>query len=219
MRIGTILPDLPGASNSGLQSLHEVMQDGWTVFVKISTSNRENCRKELGVLGACMAADFQTGARVIGVGDPSDLGWQDPVDHSPGLGSANRAVVWACDKGSAIVQSSDSCQLFFAGEFNKAKVVLIVGPDKRVHLSMSLPACSTLNPLEIVRCLKALMVVHGKPLATPANWKFGEDLIVGTSLDDAAAERAYGPVRTVLSYLRYVTFPLHLISSTKIDRE
>ena len=219
MRIGTIIPNLQGESDSGPHCLHELMKHDWTVFVTIPIASRDDSRNEVCALGVCIEAEVQTGVSVVGVCDATDLAGLGCDNQVSSIGSRNQVAFWSCAEGGESVDVGHHSRVFFSESFKKSKGVLIVGPDRRVHLSMSLPACSTLNPLEIARCLKALTVVHGKPLATPANWKFGEDLIVGTSLDDAAAERAYGPVRTVLSYLRYVTFPRHLISSTNIDRE
>ncbi|MDG0981037.1 MAG: hypothetical protein P8O79_15020 [Halieaceae bacterium] len=219
MRIGTIFRDLSGTSDSGPQSLHEVMRHDWTVFVTIPTANRdENCN-ELWALGACIEEEFRTSVSVVGVCDPADLGWLGHAKQTSGFGSRNLVAFWSCEDGSIASDGDDQSRIFFSESFEKSKVALIVGPDRRLHLSMRLPAWSALNALEIVRSLKALMVVWGRPLATPANWEFGEDVIVRPSLDDASAERDYGPVRKVLSYLRYVKSPLQLLSSPTTDRE
>ena len=87
------------------------------------------------------------------------------------------------------------------------RTVFIIGPDKKVRLTMTYPMSVGRNFAEILRALDAVQKTDGVPIATPANWMPGQDVIVALSLDDAAAEAKYGPLDIKLPYLRYAKDP------------
>ncbi len=82
-------------------------------------------------------------------------------------------------------------------------VVFIIGPDKKVRLTMSYPMSVGRNFAEIMRALDAVQATDGVPIATPANWQPGQDVIVALSLSDEAAEEKFGKLDIKLPYLRY----------------
>nr|MCS5601146.1 redoxin domain-containing protein [Paracoccus sp. (in: a-proteobacteria)] len=85
--------------------------------------------------------------------------------------------------------------------------VFIIGPDKKVRLTMTYPMSIGRNFAEIVRALDAVRKTDGVPIATPANWVPGQDVIVALSLDDKAAEEKFGPLDIKLPYLRFAKDP------------
>ena len=80
--------------------------------------------------------------------------------------------------------------------------VFIIGPDKKLKLSMTYPMTVGRNFAEILRALDALQTSAGQGVATPANWNVGQDVIIPTSVSDADAKAKYGEFTTVLPYLR-----------------
>ncbi len=87
------------------------------------------------------------------------------------------------------------------------RTVFIIGPDKKVRLTMTYPMSVGRNFAEIVRALDAVQATDGVPLATPANWMPGQDVIVGLSLDDEAAKKKFGAIDVKLPYLRFAKSP------------
>ena len=87
------------------------------------------------------------------------------------------------------------------------RTVFIIGPDRKVRLTMTYPMSVGRNFAEILRALDAVQQTDGVPLATPANWVPGQDVIVALSLDDAAAEAKYGALDKKLPYLRFAKAP------------
>eukprot|EP00163_Fabomonas_tropica_P017599 TRINITY_DN31261_c0_g1_i1.p1 TRINITY_DN31261_c0_g1~~TRINITY_DN31261_c0_g1_i1.p1 ORF type:complete len:120 (-),score=11.10 TRINITY_DN31261_c0_g1_i1:38-364(-) len=85
--------------------------------------------------------------------------------------------------------------------------VFIISPDKKVQLMMTYPMSVGRNFAEILRALDGLQKTFGVPLATPANWTIGQDVIVATSLDDAAATEKFGALDKKLPYLRFAKDP------------
>jgi len=87
------------------------------------------------------------------------------------------------------------------------RTVFIIGPDKKLRLSMTYPMSVGRNFAEILRALDAVQATDGVPLATPANWTPGQDVIVGLGLNDEQAKAKYGKLDIKLPYLRFAKAP------------
>jgi len=87
------------------------------------------------------------------------------------------------------------------------RTVFIVGPDRKIRLTMSYPMSVGRNFAEILRALDAIQITDGVPIATPANWVAGEDVIVALSLNDDQARERFGEMDIKLPYLRYTKAP------------
>lgn len=88
------------------------------------------------------------------------------------------------------------------------RTVFIIGPDKKIRLTMAYPMSVGRNFAEILRALDAIQATDGAPIATPANWVPGQDVIVSMALDDAAAKQRFGSIDIKLPYLRYAKAPV-----------
>jgi len=87
------------------------------------------------------------------------------------------------------------------------RTVFIIGPDKKIKLTMAYPMSVGRNFAEILRALDAVRATDGMPIATPANWVPGQDVIVALSLTDEQAEAKYGKLDIKLPYLRFAKAP------------
>lgn len=87
------------------------------------------------------------------------------------------------------------------------RTVFIIGPDKKVRLTMSYPMSVGRNFAEILRALDAIQITDGAPVATPANWVPGQDVIIGLSLNDMQAKEKFGEIDIQLPYLRFAKAP------------
>src|SRR5690606_16380270 len=85
--------------------------------------------------------------------------------------------------------------------------VYIIGPDKKIRLILTYPMSVGRNFAEIVRALDAIQATDNAPIATPADWNPGEDVIVGLSLNDQQAEEKFGKLDIKLPYLRFAKSP------------
>jgi len=87
------------------------------------------------------------------------------------------------------------------------RTVYIIGPDKKIRLTIAYPMSVGRNYDEILRALDAVQATDGVPISTPVNWRPGENVIAATSLSDEEVERRYGSLDKKLPYLRYVRQP------------
>ena len=87
------------------------------------------------------------------------------------------------------------------------RTVFIIGPDKKIRLTLSYPMSVGRNFAEILRALDAIQATDGVPIATPANWVPGQDVIVALSLSDEQAKEKFGSIDIKLPYLRFTKAP------------
>ena len=85
--------------------------------------------------------------------------------------------------------------------------VYIIGPDKKLRLSMTYPLFVGRNFAEILRALDGVMLSDGLPVATPADWQPGQDVVIKTTVSDEDAKAQFGDFKTVLPYLRMAKLP------------
>jgi alkyl hydroperoxide reductase subunit AhpC len=95
-----------------------------------------------------------------------------------------------------------------AADTATVRSVFIIGPDKKLKLSMTYPMSVGRNFAEVLRALDALQLTFNAPLATPANWTVGQDVVVALSLNDDQAREKYGSIDIKLPYLRMAKAPL-----------
>lgn len=84
--------------------------------------------------------------------------------------------------------------------------VFIVGPDKKIKLTLTYPPSTGRNFTEIIRALDSLQLTHNEKLATPVNWQVGEKCVILPTVSNDDATEKYGSFETVKPYLRYVNF-------------
>ncbi len=87
------------------------------------------------------------------------------------------------------------------------RTVYIIGPDKKLRLSMTYPMSVGRNFAEILRALDAVRLTDGAPVATPADWVQGEDVIIALSVSDEDAKKRFGSYDAKLPYLRTTKAP------------
>ncbi len=90
-----------------------------------------------------------------------------------------------------------------AADSASVRSVFIISPDKKLQLAMTYPMSVGRNFAEVLRALDALQATYGQPIATPANWKVGQDVIIALTLNDAAATEKFGSFEAKLPYLRF----------------
>ena len=94
-----------------------------------------------------------------------------------------------------------------AADSASVRVVFIFSPDKKLQLAMTYPMSVGRNFAEVLRALDALQATYGTPIATPANWVTGQDVIVALSLNDDQAKEKFGEIDIKLPYLRTIKQP------------
>jgi alkyl hydroperoxide reductase subunit AhpC len=211
IRIDDIAPDFTVDSTIGKLNLHSWMGDSYAILFSHPKDFTPVCTTEFGAV-AQLAPEFaKRNTKVMGVSVDSveeHIKWQRDIEAFSGS-PADFPII---DDTSLMV--SKLYDMLPAGAYlpddrtpaNSATVrtVFIIGPDKKVRLTMSYPMSVGRNFAEILRALDAIQITDGVPIATPANWVPGQDVIVGLSLNDAQAKERFGELDIKLPYLRLV---------------
>ena len=216
IRIGDSVPDFSAESSVGPINFHEFIGESWCVFFSHPADFTPVCTTELGATAKLQAEWSSRGAKVIG------LSVDSAEDHERWIADINETqhtqvnfpIIADKDRRVAMLFGMLDSTTFHhgstLGQTMTVRNVFIISPAKRVELILSYPAFIGRNFHEILRVLDALQLSAKYHVATPANWRPGEDTVVLPFLSDEEAERMFadqGGIRKVRSYLRYVRDP------------
>ena len=165
---------------------------------------------------AQLAAEWEKrGTKVMGIsvdGVEEHKQWKGDIEKTAGapasfpiIADEDMAVSKALDMLPAEAYLPDGRT---AADSASVRSVFIVAPNKKVQLMMTYPMSVGRNFAEVLRALDALQATYETPIATPANWTVGQDVIVALSLNDEQAKEKFGEVNAVLPYLRTTKMPV-----------
>ncbi len=214
LRINDTAPDFTAGSTEGEIRLHDWLGDSYAIIFSHPRDFTPVCTTEFGAV-AQLAPEFEKrNTKVIGVSVDSvddHRKWKADIEKVAGV-PANFAII--DDTSLSVAKAYDMLPAEADLPENRTpantatvRTVYIIGPDKKVRLTMTYPMSVGRNFAEILRALDAVQATDGAPIATPANWVPGQDVIVALSLDDAAAEAKFGTLDKKLPYLRFAKAP------------
>ncbi len=215
IRINDIAPDFTAASTAGEIKFHEWLGDSYGIIFSHPRDFTPVCTTEFGAVAQLVPEFKKRNTKVIGVSVDSvedHVKWKKDIEA---FGGAPADFPIIDDTSLAVAKAYDMLPAEFylpvegRTPANSATVrtVYIVGPDKKVKLTMTYPMSVGRNFAEILRALDAVKMTDGVPLATPANWEVGQDVIVATSLNNDQAKDRYGDLDIKLPYLRFAKSP------------
>ncbi|MGP9803607.1 redoxin domain-containing protein [Paracoccus sp. NSM] len=215
LRINDIAPDFTAESTEGTIRFHDWIGDGYAIVFSHPRDFTPVCTTEFGAV-AQLAPEFEArNTKVLGVSVDSvddHRKWKADIAKVAGV-PANFAIIDDSDLAVAKAYDMLPADYYLPTEGRTpahsatVRTVFIIGPDKKVRLTMTYPMSVGRNFAEILRALDAVRKTDGVPLATPANWVPGQDVIVALALDDKAAAEKFGPLDIKLPYLRYAKDP------------
>ena len=214
LKLGDIAPDFEQDSTHGRIRFHDWIGSDWAILFSHPKDFTPVCTTEFGAV-AQLAEDWaQRNTKVIGVsvdGVDEHRRWIGDIETVAGTGVGFPIIA---DKGLAISKAFDMlpAEAYLPdnptpADSQTVRSVFIIGPDKKLKLSMTYPMNVGRNFAEVLRALDGLQAAAKLGLAMPANWTPGGDVIVPTSVSTSEARAKYGEVEEVLPYLRRVRFP------------
>jgi alkyl hydroperoxide reductase subunit AhpC len=207
LRLGDIAPNFTATTTEGTFDFHQWLGDSWGVLFSHPADFTPVCTTELGAVAKIKAEFEKRKVKVLAVSvDPleSHKGWIKDINETQ---SCNMNFPIIADENRQVATAYD---MIHPNVDDKATVrsVFVIGPDKKIKLTLTYPASTGRNFLEILRVVDSLQLTARHKLATPADWKQGQDCIVVTSVSDADAEKMFPKgVRKVKPYLRYTPQP------------
>jgi alkyl hydroperoxide reductase subunit AhpC len=215
MRINETVPDFAAETTEGPIRFHEWIGDGYAVLFSHPKDFTPVCTTELGYM-AGLAGEFRKrNAKIIGISvDPveSHQRWKADIEKATGnkvsypmIGDPTLSV--AKSFGMLPAEAGDSCEGRTPADNATVRSVFVIGPDKKVKLSLTYPMTTGRNFDEILRVLDSIQLTAKHKVATPAQWKQGDDVIVTPAVSDDDAMKNFGGFERVLPYLRKTKQP------------
>jgi len=214
IRIGEEAPDFTAETTEGTVRFHEWIGDQWAILFSHPKDFTPVCTTELGYMAGLKPEFDKRNTKVIGLSvDPvSDHHkWMKDIEETQGhainypmIGDADLKVAKLYD----MIHPNANGGTRTAADNATVRSVFLIGPDKKIKAMLMYPMSAGRNFDEVLRLLDALQLNAKYTVATPVNWKMGEDVIIPTSVsnDDAMKKYPLG-FKTVKPYLRYVAQP------------
>lgn len=199
LRIGDTAPDFEAETTEGKIRFHEWLGDSWGILFSHPKDFTPVCTTELGVV-AKLKPDFdKRKVKVIGLSvDPVDKhkGWAKDIEETQGtapnfpmIGDPELKVSQLYDMLPA--EAGNSSEGRTAADNQTVRTVYVIGPDKKIKLSLAYPMTTGRNFDEILRVIDSMQLTSKFKVATPANWKNGDDVIISGSVNNDDAKKIW----------------------------
>jgi len=207
LRLGDIAPNFKATTTEGEIDFYEYLGDSWGVLFSHPADYTPVCTTELGKTALLKLEFAKRNVKVLAVSvDPLDkhFGWRNDINETQNC-SVDFPII--ADEDRTVANLYDMIHPN-ASETATVRSLFIIGPDKKVKLMITYPASTGRNFNEVLRVIDSLQLTASFSVATPADWKHGEDVIVtlAVSTEDAMKKFDKG-VNVVKPYLRYTPQP------------
>jgi alkyl hydroperoxide reductase subunit AhpC len=207
LRLGDLAPNFTVPTTEGTIDFHQWLGNSWGILFSHPADYTPVCTTELGAVAKIKSEFDKRNVKVIAVSvDPleSHKSWINDINETQRC-SMNFPII-ADDKREV----ATAYGMIHPNVDDKATVrsVFVIGPDKKIKLTLTYPASTGRNFLEILRVIDSLQLTANHKVSTPADWKQGQDCIVVPAVSDADAEKMFPKgVRKMKPYLRFTPQP------------
>jgi alkyl hydroperoxide reductase subunit AhpC len=199
LKIGAVVPDFEAETTEGEIRFHEWIGDSWCVLFSHPKDFTPVCTTELGVMAGLKPAFEQRNCKIIGLSvDPVDdhRRWAEDIQEVTGnavnypmIGDPELRVAKLYEMLPA--SAGDTAQGRTPADNQTVRNVLVIGPDKTIKAMIAYPMTTGRNFEEVLRLVDSVQLTAKHKVATPANWKHGEDVIIAGSVSKEEAKQRY----------------------------
>jgi alkyl hydroperoxide reductase subunit AhpC len=199
IRIGDQAPNFKADTTEGAIDFHQWLGNSWGVLFSHPKDFTPVCTTELGYMAKLKPEFDKRGVKVIGLSvDPVDKHqqWSNDIKETQGhapnypmIGDTELSISKLYDMLPADLEGS--CEGRTPADNQTVRNVFVIGPDKKVKLSIAYPMTTGRNFDEVLRVIDSLQLTAKHKVATPANWKHGDDVIIAGSVSDDEAKKTY----------------------------
>ena len=213
LRINSEAPNFTAETTQGKINFHEWVGDGWAILFSHPKDFTPVCTTELGYMAGLQPEFTKRNTKILGLSvDPvtSHGKWAADIEETQGhkvnypmIGDPELKVAKLYDMLPA--EAGETCEGRTPADNATVRTVFIVGPDKKIKLMLSYPMSSGRNFDEVLRVLDSLQLTAKHNVATPVNWKPGDDVIIPPAVSEEQAKQKFpGGWKTLKPYLRVV---------------
>jgi alkyl hydroperoxide reductase subunit AhpC len=206
LQLGDEAPDFTAESTEGELRFHDYLGDSWGVLFSHPADFTPVCSTELGRVAALKNEFEQRNTKVVGLsvdGLSDHAKWSQDIEDVTGS-KLNFPLVADKDRDVATQYGMIHPN---ASDTTTVRSVFVIGPDKKVKLTLTYPAATGRDFSEILRVIDSLQLTAKHKVATPADWRQGEDVIITTAVSDEEAQERFPGYETVKPYLRKTKQP------------
>ena len=199
LKINDVAPDFEADTTEGHIRFHEWLGDSWGVLVSHPKDFTPVCTTELGYMAKLKPEFDKRNAKIIGIsvdGVDSHKRWSNDIKETQGyapnypmIGDPTLSISKLY--GMLPAEAGDTCDGRTAADNQTVRNVFVVGPDKKIKLLIVYPMTTGRNFDEVLRVLDSLQLTAKYKVATPVNWKHGDDVIIAGSVSDDDAKKTY----------------------------
>ena len=207
LRLGDVVPNFKAQTSQGEVAFFEWLGDSWAVLFSHPADFTPVCTTELGYMSKLKPEFDKRNVKILALSvDPvaSHTSWIQDIEETQ-VTKVNYPII--ADENRHVAELYGMMHPG-ASEKHTVRSVFIIGPDKKLKLSITYPPSTGRNFDEILRVIDSLQLTANSGVATPVNWKNGEDVIILPSISDADAEKKFPKgFRKIKPYLRYTPQP------------
>jgi alkyl hydroperoxide reductase subunit AhpC len=215
LTIGDTAPDFTAETTEGTINFHDWIGDSWAVLFSHPKDFTPICTTELGYMASIKSEFDKRGVKILALSvDPIDRheAWAADIEETQGtapnypmIGDVDFAISKAYGMLGADVSGDPLDRT--AADNQTVRGVFVIGPDKKIKMIMLYPMTTGRNFDEILRVIDSLQLTAKNKVATPANWKQGDDVVIAGSVSNDAAKELFGTWSEPKPYIRIVPQP------------
>ncbi len=207
LRLGDLAPDFTAETTEGTVKFHEWLGNSWGVLFSHPADYTPVCTTELGRTAQLKGEFDKRNVKVLAISvDPLDShkGWINDINETQHT-TVNFPIIADPDRKVATLYDMIHPN---ASEKTTVRSVFVIGPDKKIKLTLTYPASTGRNFNEILRVIDSLQLTANFSVSTPVDWNHGEEVIISPSISDADAEKKFPKGFTKIKpYLRKTPQP------------
>jgi alkyl hydroperoxide reductase subunit AhpC len=216
LRINDDAPNFTAETTQGKINFHDWVGDGWVVLFSHPKDFTPVCTTELGYMAGLEPEFKKRNTKIIGLSvDPvgNHSKWQKDIEETQGhkvnypmIGDPELKIAKLYDMLPG--DAGDSCEGRTAADNATVRTVFVIGPDKKIKLMLSYPMSTGRNFDEVLRVIDSMQLTAKHKVATPVNWKQGDDVVILTSVAEEEAKKKFpSGWKSPRPYLRIVPQP------------
>lgn len=207
LRLGDEAPNFTAETTEGTIDFHNWLADGWGILFSHPKDFTPVCTTELGAVAKMRSEFDKRNVKVLAISvDPLDshMGWIGDINETQHT-TMNFPII--ADPEHKVADLYDMIHPN-ASDTMTVRSVFVIGPDKKIKLTLTYPASTGRNFAELLRVVDSLQLTSNYQVATPANWEDGEDCIIAPAVPDSEVPAKFPKGHTVVKpYLRYTPQP------------
>jgi thioredoxin-dependent peroxiredoxin len=215
VRLGEEAPDFTADTTEGKLSFHEWLGDSWGVLFSHPKDFTPVCTTELGAVASIKPEFDKRNVKVIGLSVDATTdheAWANDIEETQGV-RPNFPIIGDGDfnvsklYGMLPAETSGDAKSRTPADNQTVRNVYVIGPDKKIKLILVYPMTTGRNFDEVLRVIDSLQLTANHKVATPANWKQGDDVIIAGSVNNEQAKEIFGTWQEPKPYIRIVPQP------------